>query len=328
MRNRNRAIVGVRGEVLTIGIALAWLLVLAGHLSGCEAGPPEVAVSDEALEIEPAPFQPTLTAYRIGGSCAPIPLKTMMDTFNTHGTPEELASEPGLLHVAERGRHVLYHADGAGEFFDTRYLEPDAPAIQPLPDPVLFGAAEEVLDELGALDAGPVTVKRKGIQEIHRDAGGTAAGQLLLTHQVAVFEQRIDKRKGFGPGARIEVVFPGDDFPVVFTHGIRCLNEDETAVALPVGLALRSFRNRVERGVLWDLLGEQLDDPTGIEVRRIRLGYYVPRIGEAAEVVDPVYEIVGEAKGLDEVGDPVIDEFIWYEPAIPGRGLPTTAPQD
>jgi hypothetical protein len=328
MSDRYGAIMGVRGELLTIGVALAWLLVLAVHLSGCEAGSAELAVAEGALEIEPAPFQPTVTAYSVGGSCAPVSLKTMMNTFNTHGTPEELANKPGVLHVAERGRHLLYHPDGAGEFFDTRYLEPDAPAIQPMPDEVLFTAAEELLDEIGALDAGPVTVARKGIQEWHRDAGGTAEGQMLLTHQLAVFEQRVDKRKAFGPGARIEVVFPGDDFPAAFAHGVRCLSVDETAVALPVGLAIRSFRNRVARGHLWDLYGEQLADPDTVVIQRIRLGHYIPRLGELAEFVDPVYEITGEAKGLDGAGEPVVDEFIWYEPAIGGRGLPTTAPQD
>lgn len=328
MSNRDKAIRGDRGEVLSVGIALAWLFVLAFHLSGCADTRTEVALAEGALEIEPAPFQPSVTAYSVGGSCAPVSFKTMMNTFNTHGTPEELANKPGVMHLAERGRHLLYYPDGAGEFYDTRYLEPDAPAIQPMPDVVLFGAAEELLDELGALDAGPVTVVRKGIEEWRRDAGGTAAGQMLLTHQVTVFEQRIDKRKAFGPGARIEVVFPGDDFPAAFSHGVRCLSVDETAVALPVGLAIRSFENRVARGYLWDLYGEQLPDPETVEIQRLRLGHYVPRLGELAEYVDPVYEIKGVAKGLDGTGEPVVDEFIWYEPAIGGRGLPTTSPQD
>ncbi len=288
----------------------------------------EMTVSPDAGGISPLVRPATVTAYQVFPSCAPVSLKTMMVEFNTFGTPEELTHDPGVLHVSQRGRHLFYYPDGAGEFVDLRYMGPDAPPIQPMPNQALFEAAEELLDDLGALDAGPVTVTRKGIQGIYRDAGGSAAGNGLLTHQVAVLEQRIDKIKAFGPGARVEVVFPGDDFPAEASHAIRCLEPDETAVPQDPDDALRSFHNRVERGELWDLLGEQLDLVCSVDVQRVRLGYYVPRIGEPAEVVDPVYEISGVAKGYDSGAELRVDEFLWFEPAIPLRAIPTDALQD
>lgn len=352
MFERDWAMDGVRELAGRIRWGTLAMVAALMALGGCIAEPGEMGELEEAFEVDSAPdlalepleiemtvlpdaegltpvFEPpTVAAYRVAATCAPIDLKTMMVEFNTYGTPEELAYHPGLLHVTQRGRHLFYFPDGAGEFVDLRYMQDDAPAIQPMPREALFEAAEEILDELGGLEVGPVTLSRKGIEERHRDAGGSAAGNALLTHQVAVLEQRIDGRKAFGPGARVEVVFPGDDFAAEFSHAIRCLSADQVAVPQRPDDALRSFGHRVERGEFWDLLGAQVENVSSLDVRRVRLGFYIPRIGEPAEVVDPVYEITGTAKGFGSGSEPIIDEFLWYEPAIAGRPLPTTTLQD
>ncbi len=352
MLERNWAIDGVRGIAWQIGAGLLGVGVLLVGLAGCVESAGELGETESAFEIglspdlaldtmefevtiapelesvRPVLAPPKVTAYQVALSCAPIDLKSMMVQFNTYGTPEELAHSPGVMHVTQRGRHLFHYPDGAGEFVDLRFMGDDAAHIHPMPHAALLHAAEEMLDDMDALDVGPVTLARKGVYGRYREAGGSAGDHALLTHQVAVLEQRIDGRKAFGPGARVEVVFPGDDFAAEFSHGIRCLAADEIGVAQPPGDALRSFVNRVERGELWDLLGQQLDDVETLSLKRVRLGYYVPRIGEPATVVDPVYEITGMAKGWGAGTEPIVDEFLWYEPAIAGRPLPTTAPQD
>jgi len=314
-----------------VGVVLVVAVLLLGFLGGC--GPPgELARGDDAQTVDPqpipdpgdiAPLTPEfVTAYRVTPSCAPASLTELSDYFSIYGPVEELAFPPGVLHLAGGDEHLFYYPDGAAEYFDTSHLAFDAPYVQAVPGELLYQATEELLDDLGLAEVGPMTLRRQGIEFrfTHGDEPGT--NHALLTHQTVVMAQRIDKLPAFGAGSHVRAVFPGDVQPAGFFHAIRCLAPDEVGRPLHSIEAIKALYERVDHGADWNLLETRIVEVDRLHVKSLRLGYHVPAIGDRALFVDPVWAIGGQASGWDAFGEPTSSELLWYEPALSHRPLP------
>lgn len=311
-------------------LAILVLAILAAP--GCDQTG-DTDILDEALEpadeqmlegIAIPPIQqnipPIITAYEVIEGCERIPMAALKAELGVQGTPEIYSDMPGMVFVDDDTRRIAMYPDGTVTFVDEQYVNANSPAIEPVPAYELIADGEALLDAMGALDDAYVTLEAARVTP--RLVAMGAAGDTILTHQIANFRQRIDHIPAMGPGAMVEVVYPGDLFAVALRSPMRCLQPEEVAPTVSPAEAVVAWRMRAENGGPWNLRGH-VDVPfDGAEILSLQLGHYVPDVGAFAPSIDPVYEIRGTVKGVYPDGEVVTVPFLWFEPAIQGRPLP------
>lgn len=311
-------------------LAILVLAILAAP--GCDQTG-DTDILDEALEpadeevlegISIPPIQQDIpsiiTAYEVIEDCERIPMAAMKAELGVQGTPEIHSDMPGMVLVNDDTRRITMYPDGTATFVDEQYVNANSPAIEPVPAYELLDDSEALLDAMGALDDAYVTLQADRVVPKLVPMG--AAGGTILTHQIATYRQEVDHIPAMGPGARVEVVYPGDLFAVGFRSPMRCLQPDEVAPTMTPAEAVVAWRIRAENGGPWNVRGHGDLPNDGIEILSMELGHYVPDVGEFAPSIDPVYKIRGTVKGVYPDGEVVKVPFLWFEPAIQGRPLP------
>ncbi|MDP7114305.1 MAG: hypothetical protein QGH45_20205 [Myxococcota bacterium] len=301
-------------------------------LNGCD-NPGEIEVLEAALEpgqeawLEdigmPQVAQEiptTVTAYDVDELCERIPLNVMRYELDVMAAPQQVANMPGMVFVVDGAKRLTMYPDGTATFVDQQHLGPNSPPIQPVPDVELLDHGLALLDDMGALDDPYVTVQAANVVANWAEPQGV--GDATLTHQTASFRQKVDHVPAFGPGARLEIVYPGDILPVAFNHSLRCLQPEQTDATLSPAEAVIAWRIRIENGGAWNVLDQDLETFASAEVFRIEMGHYIPSAGEAAPTIEPMYKISGVASGVGTGGAAADVPFLWYQPAIHGRPLP------
>ncbi len=311
--------------------SLAALLAVFA-LVGCDQ-PGEIDVSQAALEpadeevladiAMPAPSQnipPTVTAYAVDQECERIPLASLRHDLDIQGQVQQVSGMTGMKFLVDGTQRLTMYPDGTVSYVDQQYVAADSPVVQPVPVEELFDHGIGLLDELGALDDAYVTLVPEAIKP--RFAGQNELGDPALTHQTATYRQRVDFLPAQGPGAVVEIVYPGDLIPAAFHHSMRCLQPDQADTTLTPAEAVVAWKLRADNGGDWSLLGDPEGSFEGAEVLTIELGHYIPATGEAAPTIEPMYKISGVAFGVGTGGVGQDVPFFWYEPAIPGRPMP------
>jgi hypothetical protein len=252
-----------------VGALVALLIPALFALSGCD-NPGEIEVIDAALEpgqeawladinmpqvVQEIP--PTVTAYDVVELCERIPLDAMRYELDVLAPAHQVADMPGMVFVVDGSRRLTMYPDGTANFVDQQYVSPNSPPIQPVPDAELLDHGLQLLDDMGALDDPYVTVEAASV--VPRWTAAQGAGDVTLTHQTATYRQRVDHLPAFGPGARLELVYPGDLFPVAFHNRMRCLQPEQTDATLSPAEAVIAWRIRMENGGAWSLLDQDLE---------------------------------------------------------------------
>ncbi len=276
----------------------------------------------EGIEVPPMQQEipPIVTAYEVIEGCERIPMAALKFELGVQGTPEVHSEAPGVVFVEDDTRRLTMYADGTATFVDTQYVNSVSPAIEPVPAPQLLADGEALLDAMGALDDPYVTLAPGRVELRLAEVG--AAGASVLTHQIATFLQSVDHIPAMGPGAKVEVVYPGDLFAVAFRSPLRCLQPEEVAHPVTQAEAVVAWRIRAINGGPWSVHEHADLSIDAVEIDAMQLGHYVPDVDEFAPSLDPVYKITGTVKGTYPDGEQATVPFLWFEPAVQGRPIP------
>lgn len=292
-----------------------FLLVFAS--SAWAATPVAVHVRAELPAVPPR-----LAVYAVDDATF-VPFDTLTSVLGVEGEPETVPLAPGALHVSDDSVHLFYYPDGSAVFNDTLRDSTEEP-MQPLAKDWLFEDADSLLAQLGFTDTGPVTIRADRIGHHDIEIFGANNERLggWIAHQAAIFGQDIDGLPGFGPGAEVEVVYAEGGDIVAFSHAIRSLDISAWLPSVSPHSALQTFTARVNHGERWNLLRLRSGRVDNVTVSGIQLGYFLPGVGVDTEFVVPVYEIHGNSHGVTVDGEELTSEFVWYEPAVAGYGVP------
>jgi len=277
---------------------------------------------DEIAGLDPfqAERGPEVTAYRVGN--AHIEIEQLMAAAEMDARPIEL-SDDGPLYARDGDRHAFEFNDGSGLVFDEDYTRcpVDGPrgcstALQ-LQDARVWTAAGATLDEMDAMEHGPMTL-REGLIFVERVEATTPAP---VHRKVALYRQRIQERPTWGNGCLVAVAVDRDTNVVGIAHAVRDLEPEASGEALAPRRALMNWYDRIEAGEEFSVAPTDIE-VEAVDVHSFKLGYHVPGIDADSRTVEPVYRI--EATVFGSPADGIRDhaEVVFYEPALAGRKAP------
>ena len=282
------------------------------------------ALADGVTVLDSAapPAVPSSLPIYAAAATQPLDMEALRGAFGLEGELSNEALFGGLESLTDGERHAYVYDLGGVAVHDLEAMLSDAP-MTPRSDEEVLEDAAALLGALGLDAVGPAALDagRVGARTLARS---DAEGELLesrTTHQGAFFEQVIGGYPGFGGGAGVEVIFDGEGAVAALSAPMRALDEAGEAALIGPGDAVASYAARVESTGRVSLAKVAIPGLNEVEITGITLGYLVPDLGSTVTAVEPVYQLTGVIRGVDE-GETVEGELVWYEPAAAGRALP------
>lgn len=227
------------------------------------------------------------------------------------------------VHARDGARFLWSYPDGGIQYDDTGHLSSERP-IRPRSTTELWTKADRILDDLGLFDASVITLDRgrvgASVAEAF-DAQGNSLGR-QLTGQSVSYRYLLDGWTVFGPGGETTVEF--DDVGLVsLSDAQRTLAPVDTVTPDAPEVAIARWLDRAEQEDRWTEYLSWVPAIEAVRLTSVRLGYFAPPTGAQCDVLEPVYEFRGVVLGHDARGKAVSVDFLWWEPAVDGRGIPS-----